>query len=163
LILLALACLGLLTWASKQETTEGAPVQKHGKQLTVELVRTSEYSRTDFRGAYTMVWAGEVRLRGKNVGEFTATLTKTTKTGENGAITQYDLIVPGNGRIAEFLSIRTNHIVTDDGADHGTVFATSPSYKFLLTASVEMKGKETTIKWEGTGSFPADSPLAQPK
>jgi hypothetical protein len=145
----------------KQIAAAEAP--KDVKQLTVQLVRTSKYSRTDFDEAYTMVWAGDVKLQGKTVGEFTATLTKTTKTGNNGAITQYDLIVPGNGPIAEFLSIRTNHIVADNGSDHGIVFATSPTYKFLLAASVEMKGGETAIKWEGTGSFPPDSPLSKSK
>jgi thiol-disulfide isomerase/thioredoxin len=140
-----------------------ARAPKDGKQLTVQLVRTSEYSRTDFGDAFTMVWAGDVKLQGKAAGEFTATLTKTTKTGKNGAITQYDLIVPGNGPIAEFLSIRTNHIVTGNGSDHGTIFATSPAYKLLLAASVDIKGGEMTIKWREAGSFPPDSPLSQAK
>jgi hypothetical protein len=109
---------------------------------------------------FTMVWAGEVTLRGLSVGEFTAELTKTIKTGYNGTIEQYDIIIPSDKPISDFMSIRTNHMGTGDGAAHGVVFAASPEYRFLLGAVVEMKGDATTIRWE-TGAFPSGSPLAE--
>lgn len=149
LLILVLLSLGILIGA-------GLPA---GKDITLEFTRTSQYARTNFNHAYTMVWCGDVTLKGKKVGEFTASLTKTNKTGANGAVQQYDVIIPDMNPIADFFSIRTNHIVTGAGADHGVVFATSPEYKFLNGATVEMKGKTTRIAWD-SGGFPVGSPLA---
>ena len=154
------------TSADKKEDTSADKTH----QLTIQLTQTTKFSRINFDDAYTMVWAGEVTLRGLTVGEFTAKLTQTIKTGYNGAIFQYDIIIPSDkqqrqdisgGPISDFMSIRTNHtMLTEEGEDHGVVFATSPEYRFLLGAAVEMDGEVTTITWE-TGAFPGGSPLAE--
>ncbi len=127
--------------------------------ITLELTQTSDLARIDFDHAYTMVWCGDVKLDVDKVGEFTGSVTKTNLTGENGWIMQYDVIIPHKQPIADFFSFRTNHIVTDDGADHGVVFVTSSDYKFLIGATVEMDGDITKISWD-SGNFPAGSPLA---
>jgi hypothetical protein len=126
--------------------------------LNLELVRTSKYSRTDFDQAFMMVWSGDVKYSGKTVGYFTAVVTKTTLTGKNGSVTQYDLVIPGRGPIGEFISIRTNHIVTGSGSDHGVVFAASPAYKFLIGAVVKMAGVKVRITWPAS-KFPSTSPF----
>lgn len=117
------------------------------EEVTIELVKTSGYSRIDFDDAYTMIWSGDVIHEGSTIGDFTAQVTKTTHTGSNGSVQQYDLIIPGSGDIADFVSIRTNHIMTGSGADSGIVFATSPTFKFLIGATVEKAGETTLITW----------------
>jgi hypothetical protein len=115
--------------------------------VTLTLTRTTDYSRTDFGTAYMMVWSGDVQYQGTVVGEFNAVLTKTTTTGTHGYATQYDFVLPGAGAIGEYVSIRTNHVVTGSGADHGTVIATSPALKMLLEATVVMTGDSVTITY----------------
>lgn len=152
--------LAILTLSVCVLSTGASKTQKNTSQIVVELSHRLDYARTDFNHAYTMVWAGEVNFGGKKVGEFTATMTKTTRTGQNGAITQYDILIPESGPIAEFFSVRTNHIVTGAGSDHGLVFAASPKYKFLIGAAVQMEGAKTTIEWS-EGQFPRGSPLSR--
>ena len=97
--------LAILTLSVCVLATGTSQTQKNTSQLVVELSHRLDYARTDFNHAYTMVWAGEVNFGGKKVGEFTATMTKTTRTGQNGAIIQYDIIIPEGGPIAEFFSV----------------------------------------------------------
>ncbi|MFX0139896.1 MAG: hypothetical protein ACFFDN_40015 [Candidatus Hodarchaeota archaeon] len=127
-------------------------------EISLDLIRTTDYSRTNFDEAFIMVWAGDVKYLGNTIGDFTAVLTKTTHTGTNGSIIQYDLIIPGSGKIGDFISIRANHIVTGSGADHGLVYATSPAYKFLVGATFEKEGDKAKIKWSSV-FFPTYSPL----
>lgn len=119
-------------------------------QLTLTLTKTTDYSRTDFGTgnftAYTMVWAGDVYLSGSKIGDFTATLTKTTYTSSASPI-NYDIIVPSGGTIPDFISVKTSHIPTGNGYDHGSIYATSPALSSLIGKTVTMNGATMTIAY----------------
>ncbi len=120
-------------------------------ELDLTLSSKTGFSRTDFGTgtytAYTMVWAGDVLNGATKIGDFTATLTKTTYTGENGYAINYDIMVPGGGPLAEFVSVRTNHIVSGAGSDKGVIYAASPVLKDLIGVPVTMDGDTMRITY----------------
>ena len=122
-----------------------------GDIITFQLIKKTDYSRQDFGSgtytAYTMIWAGDVMYLGSKIGEYTASITRTTYAGSNGNITNYDIITPPQaGSIGEFISVRTTHITTGSGSDKGTVYAASPAFKSLMGKSVVMSGDTMTIQ-----------------
>jgi len=115
--------------------------------VTIQLVRTSDYSRIDFDTAFTMVWSGDIIYQDDVIGEFNAQWTKTTLTGIQGSAVQWDLVVFGAEPIGDWVSIRTNHIVAGAGYDEGMIFAASPAFGYLVGATVIKDGIDTTISW----------------
>ena len=115
----------------------------------MDLVKKTDSSRQDFGTgtytAYTMIWAGDVKFVGNKIGDYTASVTKTTYTGSNGAIMNYDIVLPQGGSIGEFISIRTNHIATGSGSDKGIIYATSPAFKSFIGYSVVLSGDTMSI------------------
>jgi hypothetical protein len=97
--------------------------------------------------AFTLIWSGDVNYLGSKIGEFTTSETKTTYTGINGTIMNYDIIIPAQGGIGDFVSVRANHITTGSGSDKGTVYATSPSLKAFIGSTVTIDGNAMTINY----------------
>lgn len=118
-------------------------------QIDLQLVQKTNLLRQDFGSgtytAFTMIWAGDVNYLGSKIGDYTASFTKTTYTGNNGSTTNYDIIIPQGGPIGEFVSIRTNHITTGSGSDKGTIYATSPAFKSFIGYSVVLSGDTMSI------------------
>jgi len=115
--------------------------------ITFTMNRTSDFGRVNFAPAYMLAWSGDVKYEGATVGEFNASIVKTTVTGASGYVTQYDLVIPGSGPIGDFMSIRTLHVATGNGSDQGVIFATSPDFTAFIGATVTMSGESVTITY----------------
>lgn len=115
--------------------------------ITLSFAKKSDYNRIDMSTAFMMVWSGDVLYNSVKVGEFNASLTKTTLTGQNGAVEQYDVVVPSSGPVGDFLSIRTVHSTAGNGYDQGIIFAASPALKEVVGATVIMNGSNVTITY----------------
>jgi hypothetical protein len=118
-------------------------------QIDLQLLQKTDYIRQDFGSgtytAYSMLWAGDVFYMGNKIGDYTTSYSKTTYTGDNGSTRNCDIIIPTGGAIGEFISIRTNHITTGSGSDHGTIYAASPAFKSFIGYSVVKSGNTLSI------------------
>lgn len=113
------------------------------------LDQTSPLVRTEFGGgaAYTMIWGGDVWFNGTKIGDFTGNMSKTVYTGYNGAIINYDIVIPISGAIGEFISVRTNHISTGSGSAKGIIYAASPAWSYMVGLPVDIFGDTLIITY----------------
>ncbi len=119
---------------------------------TVQLVKTSSYFRVNFPSStepygYMMIWDGDVKLNDQVIGEFVGKIIKTSNVGSKGYETDYHITIDLGTTIADFLSVKTNHITTGSGSDVGIIYAASPAFKVLIGASIAMSGDDMTITW----------------
>ncbi|MGE0087810.1 MAG: hypothetical protein AB7S75_25645 [Desulfococcaceae bacterium] len=117
-----------------------------GEEILLQLIKKTDYSLQDSKfyesssgqyPGYALIYGGDVYYMGEKIGDFTANFTKTTYTGDNGRIINYDIIVPSGGSLAEFISVRAN-IISAKGPGHGTIYAASPAFKSLMGNNVEI-------------------------
>ncbi|MBA4371418.1 MAG: hypothetical protein C0402_01005 [Thermodesulfovibrio sp.] len=120
-------------------------------EAALYLDQQTDYPRTDFGSGsytgYTFLWAGNVWYNGVHIGDFTANITKTTFTGYDGVVMNYDIIIPQGGAIAEFFSVRANHISTGSGAAKGIIYATSPAWSNMVGLPVNIYGDTLIITY----------------
>ena len=123
------------------------------------VVGTNNQTTTFGTGSYlatTTVYAGDVYLGESKVAQFTATSTKTSYTGINGYVVDYEIIVPLSGftgldYLGDFFSVKTNRIYTGvispASIDHGIIYAASPALKALIGLEVEIVGPTLKIMY----------------
>ncbi|MBI5590448.1 MAG: hypothetical protein HY881_08210 [Deltaproteobacteria bacterium] len=121
-------------------------------EINLDLAQKTDLLRQDFGSgtytAFTMIWAGDVNYQGNKIGDYTASVTKTTYTGSNGWSMNYEIIIPTGGEpIGDFVSIRTTHITTGSGSDKGIIYAASPKFKFLVGNEVTITGNTMNIHY----------------
>jgi hypothetical protein len=118
-------------------------------EISLGLSRNTDFARIDFGPittlASTMIWAGDVLSGGNKIGEFTATQTKINY-GSNGSVLNYDLTIPTGDAIPEFISLRTNRVISGTvTADKGIIYAASPAFKDFIGLAVYMNGNDLRI------------------
>jgi hypothetical protein len=129
-------------------------------ELDLQLDTKTNSQQTTFgTGAYpatTTVYAGDVYLGESKVAQFTATSTKTSYTGINGYVVDYEIIVPLSGftgldYLGDFFSVKTNRIYTGvispASIDHGIIYAASPALKALIGLEVQIEGNTLKIMY----------------
>ncbi len=129
-------------------------------ELDLQLVVGTNNQTTTFgTGSYpatTTVYAGDVYLGTSKVAQFTATSTKTSYTGINGFVVDYEIIVPLSGftgldYLGDFFSVKTNRIYTGvispASIDRGIIYAASPALKGLIGLEVQIEGNTLKIMY----------------
>jgi hypothetical protein len=118
--------------------------------LTLTLAKKTDYSRQDFGTgtytAYTMVWAGDVTYLGSKIGDYTATITKTTYTSAAASI-NYEIIIPTGEAIPDSVSVKTAQISTGSGSEKGIIYAATPNFKALVGSNVIKTGDTMIISY----------------
>ena len=118
--------------------------------LTLTLDQKTDLIRQDFgTGTYTafrMLWAGDVKYQGSKIGDFTASVTKTTYTATAWSM-NYELIIPTGGPIPDSVSVRSTRILTGSGSEKGIIYAATPNLKAIVGSNITITGNTMVISY----------------